>query len=786
MSAINFFEQFASININGDQDITTNLAKMSIDEEKSKKLEKKYENTKIQKNSENGKRVKKFIHGNNVVMLSGQYKGYNGFVYEYFPEKLYFAIDEQKYVSAQNYAGKNIGDEIMTEYGGAKILSKLESMYSVYVEGKGEDVKGYEIRLPYHCFDRYVTFFEDGVLQIAKLLSIKNNHYKMAIVDFGDISRKMDKVEMVEYVSKCFVSGNLKFGEKIVKLGIQCNYEFYMVCKHPENKNDKDLYGIFGKLRMYIPEQFLIATKTVLSVNKSFAKIMGKDVTIKSGLYKNKKGELVNIDDAYLSVQIEATNKIMTNHHICLPNGHSVVKKIVPSDVFYMDLQLNNGNYFQVTECYEDSFLGIERDSAHFVEKTISNDDIYTIMPGFVITDKKMSFTEKTEKEFVLEMIDEQDENTGDDDEDEKDDDDYGEQNIEHNDDKQEYEYEQTEGEMKATFRDTERSNFVERSLTKQESDWMKMITKCCEVLGDVRSQYVVLDKVSDTVKIAKAELEKISVTDWCPSDIRYIVAVLVAYEIMKNGGQMTIYDFRRYVQRLYNAGYIKNTMIVNSAFIRYEEMDSNSSWNVIKMSNEDKTSFKNLYKSKKYDNLVKDLMERCHKMLCVWLGPVSFAVDIKQMELIPVTKPHTVKEYPKYFLTTDDIVNNRTADTAKRIIWGPQSQKLVNVWKRSLEDRLQNEKSTKLKEIYHFVRDNIDNAPFVLKDLEKSDDKMDQLKHRELKRTFDTFTEKLKTFVEKDKEERLTKILFNMQDNMWLQERREEISKRRKVEVEV
>jgi hypothetical protein len=173
-------------------------------------------------------------------------------------------------------------------------------------------------------------------------------------------------------------------------------------------------------------------------------------------------------------------------------------------------------------------------------------------------------------------------------------------------------------------------------------------------------------------------------------------------------------------------------------------------------MSNESKVSVKRLYKESKYLDIVKIIMENCNIVLQNLFGKVAFGSENSKMELIPVSKPHTVREYPKYFLTTRDIMDDVMVDTARKIIWGPKSQTLINIWKQSLNKKLDEESNMDLKEIYKFVIENLDNAPFVLRTLESSEDNMDKLKYRELKRSFDTFTGKLKKHVEKKKKEHL------------------------------
>ena len=198
-------------------------------------------------------------------------------------------------------------------------------------------------------------------------------------------------------------------------------------------------------------------------------------------------------------------------------------------------------------------------------------------------------------------------------------------------------------------------------------------------------------------------------------------------------------------------------------------------------MTSEEKKDFKKLYKMQKYNDLVKDIMERCHKMLGVWFGPVVFSKGDSELQLIKVSDTKcTAKEYPKYFLTTSDILNNVTSKDAKKIMWGPNSQKLVDTWKASLDVKLNKEQNKMTKTIYKFVKDNLENAPFVLPTLEKSGDKLDKLKYKELKRAFETFTEKLRMYVDKQVEQKNIRLEETKQEAIRVAERRNEISRKR------
>lgn len=784
MSSLNFFEQFAAINVSDvsesnsvvDQELVKNMSIIHLDD-RNQDVEK---NKKIRKNLQNGQKTKKykFIHGSNVIMTSGQYKGYNGFVYEYFPSMASVSMDDEMYVWAAQYGEKKIGDEIMTSRGSGVIVSKISELLNVCI---GE----MDIRLPRFCFARYVTFMDNNILKIAQLLKIHDDKYEMVVMKF-DYSKMFDAQDLSKMVSDSFKTGEFSYGEKVMVLASNCGYEFYFVCKHSESKAEQDYYGRYGKLSLEIPEQYLVSIKRIVTVNKSMISSQGKRVKVERGLYKNKEGDLVNIESAYLNVEIEAlNNKKITNHYARLPNGNFEIRKIFTSDVFFIDLELMNGNYFQVEECYDTYYVGFERSKSGGGEKkTISKVDVKTIMPGFTITDRELvcSFEKQTEEKFILDTIETQ-ENQENQEVDEEvvetDNMDY-ENGFDEN-EKVAEQFENTEGQMKETFRDMERSGFVQRSLSKDEKEYMKMIEKCGSAIGDVPDSYVVLDKIIDAVKMMRSELEKISVVDWASSDVKYIVACLVSYEIMKTGYPMTIYEFRKYVQKLYDMNYLNKSSIANSGFVRCENLQTGSSWKIIEMTSDEKNEFKRLYKNKKYDNLVKDVMERCHKILGVWFGPVTFSKENTDLELFKVSESkHTARAYPKYFLTTTDILNNVTSKDANKILWGPNSQKLVNTWKESLVKKLENENNKTVKCIYEFVKENIENAPFILPTLEKSEDKLDKLKYKELKRAFEIFTEKLRVYVDKQADEKKTSLEQSMQESMRIAEKRMEISRKR------
>jgi hypothetical protein len=783
MSAINFFEQFAAMNVNDSvKNVTVNKneIKKSEKQQKNVKIEKQQKNVKIEKQQ---KKIK-FIHGKDVILIRGQYKGYSGFVYEYFGSKMNVMIDDFAYVLAGVYGDRKVGDKINTQFGDSVIVSKVDSMYKICMNSKNEDgVKvTNEISLPRSCFIRLVSFVEDNIKKFAQFMKSEDGTYELVMLNL-DYKRSYDNDDILRILSDILVSGKYRdiFGKIFTKQSSECGVEYYMVCESPKNKNDVNYFGRYGNLSCEIAEQYLVAYKRIVKVNTTVADVDEKRVCFQRGVYKDKTGELLEIESAYLNVQINAIGKTVTNHLVKTEGGFNV-RKIVPEDVFYCDIELKDGSYFQVKECYEDRFVGNKRGSD--VTMTIFNDEVVKFMSGFTILSSMVSsmVSNISEEEidvknmFVMDTIEESEET---DDVDEEDVDNYGDDKE--NDVRYENEYENTEGEMKASFKDTERSFMVQRTFTKDEKEYLKMIEKCTSVIGEVSNVFTLLDCVNDAVEMMKGELTKISVSDWKNTDVKYIVACLVAYDLVHNGYNMSVYNFKKIVEDLYEIGYITKNTISNSAFIRSDIVDGKlkkSCWNCIQMSNDCKVTVKNMYKQSKYLDIVKIIMENCNIVLQNLFGKVTFGGEDSKIELIPVSKPHTVREYPKYFLTTQDIIDNVTVDSAKKILWGPKSQTLINIWKQSLNKKLEKESNVDLKEIYTFVIENLDNAPFVLRSLESSEDKMDKLKYRELKRSFDTFTVKLKTHVEKKRKEHSDDLEKVESEKARINKRRLEISK--------
>jgi hypothetical protein len=127
--------------------------------------------------------------------------------------------------------------------------------------------------------------------------------------------------------------------------------------------------------------------------------------------------------------------------------------------------------------------------------------------------------------------------------------------------------------------------------------------------------------------------------------------------------------------------------------------------------------------------------------------------------------------------MTSNEIVLGlEIPETANKIIWNPETMKIMKRLKSALVLKSKNEQNDTLKIVYKFVIDNIENAPFVLKNYISNSklNSIDELKFKELKRTFEMFTNKINVLLEEKARLRNIKIES-------LKEEKETINQKRK-----
>ena len=321
--------------------------------------------------------------------------------------------------------------------------------------------------------------------------------------------------------------------------------------------------------------------------------------------------------------------------------------------MFFKDIELSTERYFQVLYCTDNGFFGVEQTTNNFVEREIVNLDIKRMMPGFsIVSDTKTMYYKNNDGEFEMDTIMEDVSNGDEDDEDVQEGtyNDEGDRDIVY----------ESEVEMKQTFKDSDRLEFVHRILTKEDKNVMKLIEKCLVSLGvptDSIKIYEVLEKTNSSIEKMKLELKKLVVNTWKTTDVKYMIACLVIYEIIRSGYNFSKGNFENFITKLYDTSFFKKSDISESIFVNVEkgEYKGECCFDWIKMDDIKKVEMKRYYKSGKTIEIVKMMIENCNIILQKWFGPVILACLNDKDEIFPVSRK--VKEISKRFLTMRDVL---------------------------------------------------------------------------------------------------------------------------------
>jgi len=752
---MNMFEDFAKFNIsdktNGNIDKTVKKDVTDVTNEK------------IVNDEKNIKKVKKIVHGKNVIFKRGNYKGYTGFVCEHNAETCDVEIEDHTYVIASMYE-KCVGVDV---------VDKIDMMYCLKLKMK-ENVT--EVRLFNNQVSKFVCIYEGNMKSVVYVTDEykKGDDMLYNIVKLNmEYKKYYTNQDLMIMLSTLICNGKYKsiMGEKVNGVRL-VGEEFWMVMKSPENKSDVDYIGKFGKLLNVIPEQYLIKYKKIITVSMTSLIITGEKVLFRRGCYKNKVGVLKNVNGSNFVIELDANGRKVSSHLVKSEDNYNI-STINLEDLFFKDIELSTESYFQVLYCTDDGFFGVEQTKNNFVEREIVNLDIKRMMPGFgIVSDTKTMFYKNNDGEFEMDTIME-DASKGDEEEEDV-------QEGTYNDEGDRDIVYESEVEMKQTFKDSDRLEFVHRVLTKEDKSIMKLIEKCLVSLGvptDSIKIYEVLEKTNSSVEKMKLELKKLAVNDWKTTDVKYMISCLVIYEIIRSGYNFSKGNFENFITKLYDTSFFKKSDIIESIFVNVEkgEYKGECCFDWIKMDDIKKVEMKSYYKSGKTIEIIKMMIENCNIILQKWFGPVILACLNDKDEIFPVSRK--VKEISKRFLTMRDVLDGNIIEGAVRIIWSPSSLKMIKLLKANLTKKCEAESNGNLKTVYNFIIDNFERAPFALREMEVNmKTNFELLQHRELKRTFQMFITRLKKFNELLELKKQDQLKSKSEEKQRLSKRRNEI----------
>jgi len=443
-----------------------------------------------------------------------------------------------------------------------------------------------------------------------------------------------------------------------------------------------------------------------------------------------------------------------------------VIREILKNDLFNIDVILKTGKSFKVEKVVSKTPLvlsGYEHSQKEKEPKVISENEIDTMY--FKLVEKEVckysnveengnknensgNVDDGSDKQYILDEIVETEE--GDVDDDETEIDNYNENEIDNYNENDNYNesYNETAVEMKSTFKDSGRLNVMEEKISEKDNEVLKMIEKCKKSLEyDTEKTFDIIEKVHGCVEMFKVDLLKLKSvknTEMIKkTDYTFIVFMFLLYDLVKSGYIMNR-SFDDYIEKLYNDGYLKGTFITGSIFLRKDKMDTSSTvYSNIQMSDVEYDATKELLKKKKHLSVLKIMVKNCDKMMQIMFGKVIFNHNYS-IEYIPIIRNDKLANYPKYFLTSKDLISKNISKDAKHILNSP----LVNKWVSELRKKEKNIENPKTKEIYRYIITNFYKAPIILKNVDIKSD----IKYVELERVYNKYVSKLDIYLkEKD-----------------------------------
>ena len=467
----------------------------------------------------------------------------------------------------------------------------------------------------------------------------------------------------------------------------------------------------------------------LILLNRKNLSIKNQKVKVKRGDFLNMQGRVKQMFPVNYRVTIEATGKSINSTNICTGLGNYKTECLSDEHLFFNDIVLKNGKYMQVDEVVGDNYHG----QLFSGEKgKVSTNDILNFN-GFELREQAERVRIETVFEDNVLPLDQECE-IEDDKSDLEDDFEEPEQNefVQEDSDKNN----SSEPETMTLFRDTQRSGIMERKMTREEKDIYTTFNKMTNgLMINSVNFYDVCSNTIETVNILKNECKRIDIQDWKKSDEKYILACLVAAELIKSE---YIFDQTTFIDNLMNCGVFTKNNINNSIFLRTYNCET-----FLNSYDLNSQTIKDLYKLKQYNKIVSQMLYNCSKVININLPLTTPKAPI---EYIKLSEPHKEKHYVKNFVTQRDVLNGNITQNSKTVMWNKSSKELVCKWKNALFIKMSKEDNLHTRQVYEYIISNFENAAIIIKNQNNTfESKFDEIKFVELKKVFDKFLSNLK-----------------------------------------
>jgi hypothetical protein len=381
------------------------------------------------------------------------------------------------------------------------------------------------------------------------------------------------------------------------------------------------------------------------------------------------------------------------------------------NDIFYKDLLLKNGKYFEVTHVKLDetkSYIISGKELGDQYIKTVRLDDIREMMPGFKLGFEQEQVETHSDDESVMIAESEEKSVIGSDSEEDFDifqddlDVDLGvDLGVDLDVD--------TEDQQKSTFRDVERTSVMFTALSTQQKSYIENVKRILNIMSldeSLINNSEIVDQLESVLgnfdsKITKAGENFIVYSSQI--DIKMIIACLVVYKLAKEDENFPGFD--AYINALYKGGYFTGDVTTSMLAELYEIFPCTE-----------------LKRTRVDSERVTMFMQCYNRLLQKMLGiNLTLRARVEKRVYEPIARKE--RQYDKRtFILPDQLIPEiklTDDDLDKRVLWGPEYSKRIPKWKQYITSKAMASKGT-TKKVYDYLNENIENSPVLLQRLQK------------------------------------------------------------------
>ena len=730
-----------------------------------------------QKKEQKNETKKGFTHGGNVFFTKGIYKGYHGFVSEFFPATYVVTKKDTANVEVDKYGPlQKIGSVLQTEYGKSTIKKvlpghKQDSLVQLIVYEKsnigrvldkqkdmqlllGKNMSVEDIENPNNTFVVDVFSAIDNIefLNMSENESwedMDNAFRKLSVEQNGRgiIQTFSEKVKSdVDVLENLISADRIRNLSKVymfeVNQGIKDEIEKLTVVKVFK----KDIVGpmyymnVYKKLGEYYDydptrSQYVVSYENILTFKPSMIQIQQdkRYAKVKKGVYAKQVFRIKAYNQARIGVTLASSGKKILEHLVQEENKMGEIvnnnRAVYPSDVFYCDITLSNGNKAEVKRVNENGTIEIlEKLENGTFDKTITEDDIQTYEPGFSFNSNVQQNVKYTANQVSGNYFDNEEdfEVNGDRDEDEKDQDDYGE-------DKDVAEQDTFNvgidySEPTASFKDTQRTFTIQEDLTSRQLKLKGEVVKILKLLHmneDSINVYTTVDAIEEVIGKIIREL-KGNQDIYVTSNVKFIIVCMVLYNLLRVGYKVTLDNVidKLFPKYLTVKDISTNSMNDNVFLKKFHNLTDDIITTSVKKITEYRKSEKN------YTKILKVLLLNCDFVVQDIVGlrvNIDTSSHVRNQDFIAVTGKQERLEAEeealrnvkstsqKYAITVKDVLNDNIPNEEVPIFWGESVKVLAKI-----KNGLTKKYNTTKVEDYLWIRDNLYRGQFALKDLSR------------------------------------------------------------------